>query len=196
MVHRLHFDVRQALRGDDGALGARLRDALRRRLEIEILRGEPLFERCELAIAKAAPPLRIRLGVGRAAAHVARLGSERVGRDDRRRDEVGADRASRKSERGDGAKDERAHRLPLRDARRRTPLLVNHVLDPVWIVVSTEKPTRKSFASGWFGSTVILTGKRCTIFVKLPVALLGWIGAKEAPVAGAMLSTVPWRSIR
>ena len=108
--------MRQALRGDDGALGARLRDALRRGLEIEILRGEPLFERCERGIAKAAPPLRIGLGVGRAAAHVARLVSERVGRDDRRRDEVGADRASRKSERGDGAKGEPAHRLSLRDA--------------------------------------------------------------------------------
>jgi hypothetical protein len=35
--------------------------------------------------------VRIGLGVGRAAAHVARLRSERVGRDDRRRDEVGAD---------------------------------------------------------------------------------------------------------
>ena len=44
-------------------------------------------------------------------------GPNEFGRDDRRRDEVGADRASRKSERGDGAKDERAHRLPLRDAR-------------------------------------------------------------------------------
>ena len=47
---------------------------------------------------------------------------------------------------------------------------------PVWIVVSTEKPTRSSRASGWFGASTIFTGRRWTILVKLPVALFGGIG--------------------
>src|SRR6202041_1638412 len=43
---------------------------------------------------------------------------------------------------------------------------------PVWMVVSTDIPTRSSLAKGCPGVTTILTGSRCTILVKLPVALL------------------------
>src|SRR6476469_707523 len=52
------------------------------------------------------------------------------------------------------------------------------------MVVSTDRPTRSSLAKGWPGVTTILTGNRCTILVKLPVALLGAMGAKAAPEAG------------
>ena len=41
------------------------------------------------------------------------------------------------------------------------------------MVVSTDKPTRRSLAKGCPGVTTILTGSRCTILVKLPAALLG-----------------------
>ena len=51
---------------------------------------------------------------------------------------------------------------------------------PAWIVVSTGKPTRNSLASGWLGLTRILTGRRCTILVKLPVALLEGIWARRS----------------
>src|SRR5271167_4639052 len=64
---------------------------------------------------------------------------------------------------------------------------------PVWIVVSTDKPTRSNLAKGWPDVTTILTGSLCTILVKLPVALFGAIGAKEVPDAGGTLSTVPRR---
>ena len=63
------------------------------------------------------------------------------------------------------------------------------------MVVSTEKPSRSSFASSWPGDTRILTGRRCTIFVKLPVALLGWMAPNAAPEAGGTLSTTPSRSM-
>ena len=119
LVPRLRLQMRQALRGNHRALRARLLDALRRRLEIEILRGEPFFERCQLAIAEATPPLGIRLGAGRAARDVSWLRSERTGRIDRRRDEVGADGARRQRKRHERAEQGAPQRLALRDARRR-----------------------------------------------------------------------------
>ena len=55
---------------------------------------------------------------------------------------------------------------------------------------STDMPARSGGAAGVASST-ILTGRRCAILVKLPVALLGATGDRLRPVAGAMLCTVP-----
>ena len=54
---------------------------------------------------------------------------------------------------------------------------------------STDMPARSAAPAGVASST-ILTGRRCAILVKLPVALLGATGDRLRPVAGAML-TVP-----
>ena len=43
----------------------------------------------------------------------------------------------------------------------------------------------------WSSANVILTGMRCTIFVKLPVALSGGIKADAAPDCGASVKTRP-----
>ena len=61
----------------------------------------------------------------------------------------------------------------------------------VSIVGSTDMPGRSRPISGSFGSMVILTGTRCTILVKLPVALSGGSSANSWPLAGAMLFTTP-----
>ena len=39
------------------------------------------------------------------------------------------------------------------------------------ILGTTDIPTRNCLSAGWFASKLILTGKRCTILVKFPVAL-------------------------
>ena len=50
-----------------------------------------------------------------------------------------------------------------------------------------EKPTRSSWASGWFGNSTTLTGRRCTILVKFPVALLDAMPAKVAESFGPIV---------
>ena len=57
-------------------------------------------------------------------------------------------------------------------------------------VAVTDMPGRSSPRSGSFGSIAIFTGMRCTILVKLPVALSGGSSANSWPLAGAMLSTM------
>ena len=56
---------------------------------------------------------------------------------------------------------------------------------------STDMPARSGGAPAGVASSTILTGRRCAILVKLPVALLGATGDRLRPVAGAMLCTVP-----
>ena len=55
----------------------------------------------------------------------------------------------------------------------------------------TDRPGRNSRASGPSRGKAIRTGTRCTILVKLPVALSGGSRLNWAPLAGAKLSTVP-----
>jgi hypothetical protein len=57
------------------------------------------------------------------------------------------------------------------------------------MVVSTDMPTRINLASGWSGATMIFTGRRCTILVKLPVAFSGGNGVNVVPVAAGTSTT-------
>ena len=57
-------------------------------------------------------------------------------------------------------------------------------------VGSTDMPGRSRPVRLWSSST-IFTGTRCTILVKLPVALSGGSSANSRPLAGARLSTWP-----
>ena len=59
------------------------------------------------------------------------------------------------------------------------------------MVASTESPTRSSRAVGWFGARTIFIGRRCTILVKLPVALSGCSVAKVVPDAAGTSTTLP-----
>ena len=54
-------------------------------------------------------------------------------------------------------------------------------------------PARSRAASSWSGSIAILTGRRCTTLVKLPVALSALSTLNSEPVAGAISSTRPVR---
>ena len=62
----------------------------------------------------------------------------------------------------------------------------------VSIVGSTDMPGRSRPASATSWRSMIFTGMRWTILVKLPVALSGGSSANSWPLAGAMLSTTPW----
>ena len=55
-------------------------------------------------------------------------------------------------------------------------------------------PGRSRCSGSWPGSSTIFTGTRCTTFTKLPVAFSGGSRLKRAPVAAAMLSTLPLNS--
>jgi len=60
------------------------------------------------------------------------------------------------------------------------------------MVASTESPTRSSRAVGWFGARTIFIGRRCTILVKLPVALSGCSVANVVPdAAGTSTTSLP-----
>ena len=61
----------------------------------------------------------------------------------------------------------------------------------VWTIAITDSPGRNRLAIAWPGSNTIFTGIRCTIFVKLPVALSGGNNANCEPLAGDRLSTLP-----
>ncbi len=58
-------------------------------------------------------------------------------------------------------------------------------------MTSVERPGRSLPAKGPGSGMRILTGTRCTILVKLPVAFSGGSSANLAPVAGARLSMIP-----
>src|SRR6185436_625160 len=58
-------------------------------------------------------------------------------------------------------------------------------------VGTTDMPGRRRWSGSWPLSNVIFTGTRCTTFTKLPVAFSGGSRLKRAPVAAAMLSTLP-----
>src|SRR6185437_8227963 len=60
----------------------------------------------------------------------------------------------------------------------------------VSMVGSTDMPERSRPASA-SSSNTIFTGMRCTILVKLPVALSGGSSANSRPLAGDRLSTWP-----
>src|SRR5207249_1320153 len=64
----------------------------------------------------------------------------------------------------------------------------------VSIVTVTERPGRSRPARGLFAGRAIRTGTRCTILVKLPVALSGGSRLNWAPLAGAKLSMRPSRA--
>ena len=49
----------------------------------------------------------------------------------------------------------------------------------------TDSPGRNRPTVAWPGSSTIFTGTRCTIFVKLPVALSGGNSANCDPLAGS-----------
>ena len=59
----------------------------------------------------------------------------------------------------------------------------------------TDMPGRSRCSGSCPGSSTILTGTRCTTLTKLPVAFSGGSRLKRAPVAPAMLSTLPLYSV-
>ena len=52
-------------------------------------------------------------------------------------------------------------------------------------------PGRSRCSGSWPASSTIFTGTRCTTLTKLPVAFSGGSRLNRAPVAAAMLSTLP-----
>ena len=84
-----------------------------------------------------------------------------------------------------------------RDARRFSASRSATTVDLVSTVGSADMPGRSRPFRLWSSST-IFTGTRCTILVKLPVALSGGSSANSRPLAGDRLSTwpfslVPWK---
>ncbi len=62
----------------------------------------------------------------------------------------------------------------------------------VLTLTTTDMPGRNNPSRATPAGTWMRTGRRCTILVKLPVALSGGSNEKIAPEAGEKLSTVPW----
>ena len=61
----------------------------------------------------------------------------------------------------------------------------------VFTLTTTDMPGRSSPSRATSAGTRMRTGRRCTILVKLPVALSGGSSENTAPDAGEKLSTVP-----
>ena len=61
----------------------------------------------------------------------------------------------------------------------------------VFTLTTTDMPGRSNPSRATSRGTVMRTGSRCTILVKLPVALSGGSSENTAPEAGEKLSTVP-----
>ena len=59
------------------------------------------------------------------------------------------------------------------------------------VVLVRDMPARSRFCFATSFGTRMRTGSRCTILVKLPVALSGGSSVNTEPAAGEMLSTVP-----
>src|ERR1700722_18326287 len=74
-----------------------------------------------------------------------------------------------------------------------TPVRGTPVPGLVSIDASTDIPGRRVPTGVCPGSRTIFTGTRCTILVKLPVALSGGSRLNSRPLAGAKLSTQPRR---
>ena len=61
----------------------------------------------------------------------------------------------------------------------------------VLTLTTTDMPGRSTPCSATSAGTRMRTGRRCTILVKLPVALSGGSSANSRPLAGDRLSTWP-----
>src|SRR5262245_51757808 len=61
----------------------------------------------------------------------------------------------------------------------------------VLMLATTDRPGRNTASRATSAGTAILTATRCTILVKLPVALSGGSNENTEPEAGAKLTTVP-----
>ena len=62
------------------------------------------------------------------------------------------------------------------------------------IETTTDMPGRSTCFAVDSRSSMMRTGTRCTILVKLPVALSGGSSVKTEPVPPAMPLTVPWKT--
>src|SRR5207248_10837113 len=118
-----------------------------------------------------------------------RLG-DRAGRGDRLTAEPRAQHCQRRGP---------AHRAGLDSAAAGRACAAPTNPSPAWLsplprvstVIVTDSPGRNSPAIAASAGTAIRTGTRCTILVKLPVALTGGSRLNWAPLAGAKLSTRP-----